>query len=416
MEDAISFLKKIELEGSDFKKDLSHLGVEEQIEILKISCEEFYPENEIYKKLHEAIKTDKPLNIKFGIDPLSMNLHMEDIPPLVLSGKLQRMGHNITLLMGDTTAIIGDPFRPWNPKELSHKNIEKNLKQLRKQLDNFLDFGKVSILYNSSWLDDAKLTDIIELMNKINITDLLRQGEFWEKLERNEFIPYAKLLYPFMMGMDSIEIKPDIEIGGSNQSNSLHMCRRMMETVGIKPELIMTTYPIAQAHGIAIYSDPIDIFKTVSKLDKDNVYDWFRLLTEVTPENLTNIKKCISEAKVNMQSVKEVLAKIIISRMYNKEKSDLAYIEYIKDIVKNSKTREVAMISGNVKFGEFIAASTEFTLAEAEKLIHEGGVNALSCDGKCLIPIVDCEADINSFEFDKFYIIISDMLILSIKK
>ncbi len=416
MDDAISFLKNIELEGSDFKKDLSCLEVEEQIEILKISCEEFYPEDEIYKKLHESIKNNKPLNIKFGIDPLSMDLHIGDIPPLVLSGKLQRMGHSITVLMGDATAVIGDPFRSWDPKELNRKNIEKNLKQLRKQLDNFLDFGKVSTLYNSSWLDDVKLPEIIDLMNRVNITELLRQGDFTEKLEKNEAIPYAKLLYPFMMGMDSIRIKPDIEIGASNQSNSFHMCRQMMKAIGLEPELIMTTYPISQAHSISINSNPVDIFSLVSKVDKDSIYDWFRLLTEVMPGNLISIKNYINEGKINLQAIREVLAKIIISRMYDRDSSDSAYIEYMKELVKNSKTQEVAMISGNVKFGEFIAASTELTLAEADELIHTGGVNALSCDGKCLSHIVDCDADINSFEFDKFYIIISDRLILSIKK
>ncbi len=416
MKDAINFLKHIELEGSDFKRDLSRLEIEEQIEILKISCEEFYPYDEIYKKLYESIKNNKPLNIKFGIDPLSMNLHIGDIPPLVLSGKLQRMGHKITLLMGDVTAIIGDPFRSWNSKELSRKNIERNLKQLRKQLDNFLDFAKVNTVYNSNWLNDIKLPEIIELMNKINITDLLKQGEFPEKLEKNEDIPYAKLLYPFLMGIDSIEIKPDIEIGGNNQINSLHMCRQMMKAVGLETELIMTTYPITPVDYFSINSNPVDIFKKVTDLDKDSVYNWFRLLTEVLPPSLINIKEYINEGKINLQSIKEVLAKIILSRIFDKEVSDSTYIEYMKDLVKNSKTQEVAMVSGNVKFGEFIAASTDLTLAEAQKLIGEGSVNALSCDGKCLTHIVDCEADISSFKFDKFYIIIWDKYILSIKK
>ena len=125
---------------------------------------------------------------------------------------------------------------------------------------------------------------------------------------------------------------------------------------------------------------------------------------------------CIDEDKIDLQALKEVLAKIIVSRVYNQEESELAYIEYIKDMVKNSITQEVAMLSGNVKVGEFIAASTDLTLAETQRVIYSGGVNALSCDGKCLVHIMNCEADINSVSFDKFYILVSDKLILSIKK
>ncbi len=416
MLNAVNFLMDLETEGTDFKKDLSCLELEEQLEILKHSCEEFCPEDDIYKKFSQSIKNNKPLNVKFGIDPLSMDLHIGDIPPLVLSGKLQRMGHKITLIIGDVTALIGDPFRTWKAKELNRKNLDRNLKQLKKQLDNFLDFSKIGTVYNSSWLNDIKFPELIELMKKVNISGLFSQGEIKENIDNKENITYAKLIYPFLMGMDSIEIKPDLEIGNSNQINSFRLCRHMMEAVGIEPELIMTTFPIEQADYFSIYSKPIDIFKNVIKLDKDSILNWYRLLTEVSPHKLNEIKQCIDEDKIDLQALKEVLAKIIVCRVYNHEESELAHIEYIKDMVKNSATQEVAMLSGNVKVGEFIAASTDLTLAETQRIICSGGVNALSCDGKCLVNIVDCEADINSVSFDKFYIIVSDRLILSIKK
>lgn len=416
MFNAINFMENLEQEASDFKRDLSCLQLEEQIEILKLSCEEFYPEQEIREKFTNAVKNNKPMSIKFGIDPLSMEMQIGDIPPLVLSGKLQRMGHKIILLIGDITALIGDPSNSRNTKDLNRKSIEKNLKQLKKQLDSFLDFSKTSTVYNSTWLNNIKFPELIELMKKVYVTNILERDEFREKLDKNKDFSYAKLIYPLLMGIDSIELCPDIEIGKHNQINNFHMCRHMMEVGGLEPELIMTTIPMPEDDSFSINSNPIEIFKKVSKLDKDNVFIWFKLLTEITPKKLKEIKNLIEEGKLDLQSIREILAKIIVTRIYDKEKSSLSYVEYTKELVKRSSTQDIMMISGSVGIGEFIAASTDLSLVEVQDIIKSGGAKVLSCDGKCLVHIMEYEADINSIDFDKFYIIISDKLILSIKK
>ena len=132
MIDALSFMTSIEQECSDFKKDLSCLELEQQMEILKLSCLRIYPEQEIQEKMVESIKNKKPLNIKIGIDPLSMDLQIDRIPPLVLASKLQRMGHKITILIGDFTALIGDPCDSYKSNmKLNRKTIEKNFKQVK---------------------------------------------------------------------------------------------------------------------------------------------------------------------------------------------------------------------------------------------------------------------------------------------
>ncbi len=416
MSDIIGIIENIEREGSEFKKDLNCFQIEEQIEILKYSCEGFYPEEEIRAKFINSKKSNKAINIKYGVDPLSMEMKIEDIPPLILASKLQRMGHKITLLIGDVTALIGDPIVTWNSKELSRKNIERNLKQLRKQLDNFIDFSKVSTVYNSSWVNDIKLPFLIELMTKVHVTNVLKGDKFQNKLDKGEDFTYAKLIYPFLMGLDSIELYPDIEIGTHNQINNFLMCRYMMEVCGIKPELIMTTIPISPDESFFISLDPVDIFKKISKLKKESVLNWYKLFTELTPYKLKEIKKMIEEEKLDLQIVREVLAKIIVARIYDKKESDMAYVGYIKELVRESSTQDITMISGNVEICEFIAASTDLSFAETYDYINTGGVRILSCDGNCLTHITDCKKDIQSISFDKFYIILSDKLILSIKK
>ncbi len=409
-------MENIEQQGSDFKKDLSCLKIDEQFELLKFSCEEFFPEEAIYNKFILAKENKKPLVIKYGVDPFSMRIKTGDIPPLVLLSKLQRMGHKAVIVIGDFTALIGDPFYPDSPKNLNKKKIEKNLKQLKKQLEYLLDFSRTSIVYNSSWLNNIKFPDLIELMKNVSVTELIANKDFKNKIDSNEELTYASLIYPFIMGLDSIELCPDIEIGKNNQISSFHTCRYMMEVYDLESELLMTTAQIPTEMDFYIDCNPIDVFKKIGKLDKKNVISWYKMLTEVSPKNINQLDTLINNCELDLQYAKEVLAKILVSRIHNKEKSDNAYFEYIKELVKKSSTQDIIMVSGSVGIGEFIAASTDLTLCETCKSIKSGGVKVLSCDGECLVPVTGYDADIKSIDFDKFYIIVSDRLILSIKK
>ena len=144
---------------------------------------------------------------------------------------------------------------------------------------------------------------------------------------------------------------------------------------------------------------------------------WYKLLTEILPDTTNKLENAIYENNINMQTVKEVLAKVIVAKLYGEEKSISTYIEYIKDIVKTTDTKEIRMIHGSkMTIGELIAASTDFTLPEAEHLVKTGGARALSCDGGCLTYILNSDADISTIYFDKFYIIVDDKLVLRITK
>lgn len=418
MTDSLSFIKNLEHECSDFKKDLSCLELDQQMEILKLACTNVQPEKEIREKLANAVKNKKTLTVKFGIDPLSTEVQIDHIPPLVLSGKLQRMGHKIVLLIGDFTALIGDPSDiSRSNKNLNRKNIEKNLKQLKKQLESFLDFTKANIVYNSAWLNDLKLSGLVELMKDIDISISFARDDFKEKLESKKGLSYAEIIYPVIVGIDSLELSPDIEIGRNDQFYNFEMCRHMMKVKGLAPESIMTTTALPQGDSLKINDKPTNIFKHISKLDKESVLLWYRLLTEITPQSMQKLEQVLNEGMLDLHLAREILGKVVVCRIYGKETSDASYVEYVKELVKSTETQDIRMISGSVMgIGEFIAASTELTLTEAQRIISSGGARALSCDGECLTYIMDSEADISSIHFDKFYIIMSDKLVLRINK
>ena len=254
-------------------------------------------------------------------------------------------------------------------------------------------------------------------MGEIDVSISLEKCDFRKKMDNQASLSYAELIYPIIMGIDSLELHPDIEIGRHDQFYNLNMCRYIMEIKDLEPESIMITSVLSSGDPFTINEEPINIFKYISKLDKESVLLWFRLLTEITPQTVLKLEHYLDEGALDLQSVREVLAKAIINRLYDKETGDEAYIRYVKELVKKTDTEEIRMISGSVMgVGEFIAASTDFTLTEAQNIIASGGARALSCDGECLTYIIDSEADIGSIHFDKFYIIMSDKQVLRITK
>lgn len=418
MFDVMSFIAELEKECSDFKRNLSQLEAEEQMEIIKLACSHVYPEESIVERLPQAKQNKKPLTVKFGIDPMKTNVMMDRMPPIVLLSKLQRMGYKVVFLIGDFTALIGDPSDiTINQKKLNRKKIEANVKTLKKDLSQFIELGKTDTIFNSAWLNELKLPDLVEIAKEIDIAHTLNREDFKNKLDKKESISYAELMYPLIMGIDSLQMGPDMELGREDQLDNLYMCRRMMEAKGMESEAFMTTYALPQGDIFSISQDPLIIYEKIAKLEEQHVLMWYKLLTEITPSTASTLEKGIKDGLVNIQTAKEVLAKIIVSKLHGKEKSELAYIEYIKNFVKTAPTKEIRMISGSImSIGEFIAASTEFTLTEAESIIMSGGARALSCDGGCLTYILDSNADISTIYFDKFYIIMGDKLVLRIKK
>lgn len=418
MFDVMSFISELEKECSDFKRNLSSMDAEEQVEMIKMACSHIYQQDDLIKEMLQSKKDNRSLVVKFGMDPMDTDIMIDHMVPIVLLSKLQRMGHKIVFLIGDFTALIGDPSdSSIKQKKLNKKKIEANVKILKKDLSQFIEIAKIDMPYNSSWLNELKLPDLVETMMELDVSSTLNREDFRKKLSNDEGISYAELMYSLIMGFDSLQIKPDVELGREDQWDNLHMCRRMMEAKGMKPEVIMTTHALPQGNTFSIDDDPVYIYHKIGQIEDRYVLLWYKLLTEITPATAMELEKAIYDNNINMQTIKEVLARIIVRKIYGEEKSKLAYIEYIKDIVKNSPTKEIRMIHGSMMtIGELIAASTDFTLPEAEDIVRTGGARALSCDGGCLTYVLKSDADISTIFFDKFYIIVGDKLVLRITK
>lgn len=413
MFDVMAFLSELEKECSDFKRDLSNLGIQEQVDVIKQSCSYIYPEEDIVKKLSESNERDKPLLIKFGLDPANTDILIDHMVPIVILNKMQRMGHRIIFVIGDFTVLIGDPAdKSVKKRKLNKKKIDENVKIIKKDVFRFLDTVKVDMRSNSSWLNDLKLPELVEIMLELKVSPISK-----ERLNMINNISYAELIYPLIMGIDSLRVKADLELGRDNQLDNLHICRHMMEIKGMNPEIIMTTQALPEGDIFTIKEEPLKIFHKIAQLDDKHVIMWYKLLTEILPDTANKLEKAINEKNINMQTIKEILAKIIVAKLYGDEESRITYIEYIKDLVRNTNTKEIRMIHGSkMTIAELIAASTDFTLPEAMHIVESGGARALSCDGGCLTYILNSDADISTIYFDKFYIIVDNKLVLRITK
>ncbi|NLM43094.1 MAG: tyrosine--tRNA ligase [Clostridiales bacterium] len=418
MFDVMGFISELEKECSDFKRDLSGLEIQEQIDIIKQSCSHIYPVEDLIKEFSESKRDNRPLVIKFGMDPMNVDISIDHMVPIVLLNKLQRMGNKIVFVIGDFTALIGDPSDvSVKQKKVNKKKIDANVKTLKKDMQQFLDMAKIDMRSNSSWLNDLKLPELVEIMLELKVSPISSGELLRDKLNDRDNFSYAELIYPLTMGIDSLRIKADLELGREDQLYNFRICRHMMEIKGMKPEVIMTTQALPDGEIFTIKEEPIEIFHKIVQLDNKNVMIWYKLLTEILPDTTNKLENAIYENNINMQTVKEVLAKVIVAKLYGEEKSISTYIEYIKDIVKTTDTKEIRMIHGSkMTIGELIAASTDFTLPEAEHLVKTGGARALSCDGGCLTYILNSDADISTIYFDKFYIIVDDKLVLRITK
>lgn len=430
VENLHDFLKIIEEKSMGFSRDLSGLNAEEQFEVLKNSCSHLYPEDKILEKLKNSKKTRKPLTVKFGVDPTGTDLHLGHAVPLTLLNKLQRMGHKIIFLVGDFTATIGDPSGKGDIKaHLSRKEIDNNLKDYKKQASKFINFSKTDIVYNTHWLNDLRFPEIIDIFKRIDLAFSLDRPDFKGKIKNNISMTHAQLIYPIIMGFDSIVLNPDIEVGGEDQLDNFEMCRHMMGIKNQEPECIALTGIIQGIDGngekmskskdnyIRITEEPMKIFEKIYALPNRLIPSYFMWLTEIDEETVHKLEGYIESDEIDGTALKTILAKFIVARLYGKEESIKTYNNYMVETFKNTVTKDVRVTKGSIiNICDMLSAATEYNYEQICRFKHNAGIGVYNTDGSFVEYLSGESKDINSIPLDVFYIRISDKIILRAMK
>ena len=256
----------------------------------------------------------------------------DDLPdPSYELKQFQDLGHHIQLVIGDDTAIIGDPSgRSETRPMLSREEIEKNMETYQRQVFKILDPDKTELLYNSEWLGSFSGTNLINLCSKYSVQQLLQRRDFNSRIKQNRPLSITELLYPLLVGYDSVYLGSDIEIGGTDQLFNLVISREIQKAYGQEPEVIITL-PILEGidgikkmskslgNAIGVDDDSNDMYGKIMSISDDLMLEYYKLLSQISVDELERIKKNVRDGKVNPMEYKQRLAREIVSRYHGQD-------------------------------------------------------------------------------------------------
>jgi tyrosyl-tRNA synthetase len=364
--------------------------IAEQIRQLKRGTVEIYTEAELAEKLAEANKTGKQLRIKLGLDPTSPDIHLGHTVVLRKMRQFQDLGHKAVLIIGDYTARIGDPTGQSTTRPmLEPTQIEENAKTYFQQAGKILDTSKskLEIRHNSEWLADLRLADIIKLAGNMTVARMLERDTFEVRYKKGEPIGTHEFLYPLMQGYDSVMVKSDVELGGTDQTFNNLVGRDLQRVNGQKPQVVITTPILVGLDGkekmskskgnyIGVTDEPNDMFGKVMSISDGLMENYFTLLTDISNEKINEL---INPDKTHPKEAKVLLGKTIVSQFYDEAAAQAAAAEFDKVFAQGQlpeEIREVVINDPTISVKQLLlTCNLVETGGEAKRMVAQGAVS-----------------------------------------
>jgi len=351
-------------------------------EVLTRGVEEIIVRESLEKKL----KSGKQLRIKFGIDPTGAKIHIGRAATLWKLREFQDLGHQIVLIVGDYTAQIGDPSDKLTKRPfLTPRDIKENMKNYKKQLGKILDLDRAEFHHNGDWLAVLTPRELDDLADLFSVQQMIARRNFKERWEKQEDISIRELHYPLYQGYDSVIVKADVELGGSDQLFNLMAGRKIQEARGQAPQDVMTAKMLMGLDGrkmstswgnvINIADEPNDMYGKIMSMHDDLIPDYFLLCARLSVEEVEEIKKQIA-AGVNPRDLKMRLAKEIVALYHGKKSADEAEAEFINIFQQKGKPEEIPEIKPSAYDILTVLAESKFAKSktDARHLVEQGGV------------------------------------------
>ena len=312
---------------------MKFLSVDKQLELIKRGAEEIIPEEELRVKLERSIKANKPIIVKLGCDPSRPDLHIGHSVVLRKLRHFQDLGHQAVLVIGDFTAMIGDPSgRNKTRPQLSLEEARQNAKTYLNQAKVILDMNKLKVNYNSEWLDNMNFSDVIKLASSTTVARMLERDDFTKRYDSEVPISLHEFLYPLAQAQDSVELVSDIELGGTDQKFNLLMGRNLQRDIGQDPQCILTMPILAGTDGvekmsksygndIGISDTANDIYGKTLSIPDESMLSWYILAADADETVIENVKTKLSDSSINPMEIKRELARKIVELYYDKDKA-----------------------------------------------------------------------------------------------
>jgi tyrosyl-tRNA synthetase len=369
-------------------------NIKQQVEQLKRGTVEIFNENELAERLAEAAKEKRQLRVKLGMDPTAPDIHLGHTVVMRKMRQFQDMGHKAVLIIGDYTARIGDPTGQNTTRPmLSPEQIEKNAKTYIAQAGKILDTSKdkLEVRHNSQWLEKMSLMELIQLAAKKTVAQMLARDSFKQRLQNDIDVYTHEFIYPLMQGYDSVVIKSDVELGGTDQTFNNLVGRDIQRAYGQKAQIVITMPILVGLDGkekmskskgnyIGVTDSPKDMFGKVMSISDDMMENYFTLLTDIGADK---IKELVNSQKTHPKLAKVLLGKTIIKQFYNEAVAEQAAEEFEKVFAQKQMPQnmpEVKISGESITAAKLLAACNLVASGgEAKRLIAGGG---LTIDGE----------------------------------
>ena len=366
------------------------MTMEEQLNFLSARAVDLINRDDLKKKLEKAAVEGRGLRIKYGADPSAPDIHLGHVVGLNKLREFQDAGHTVVFIIGDFTGMIGDPSgKSATRPALSREQVAKNAESYKEQVFKILDPEKTEVRFNSEWMGEMKFEDVIRLTAHVTVAQLLARDDFSKRYADNRPISLVEFLYPLVQAYDSVMVKADLELGGTDQLFNLLLGRELQKVMGQEPQCVMTLPLIEGLDGVNKMSKSLnnyvgvnetarDMYGKLMSVPDDLMWKYFEYIAEVPSAKVAEWQADVEEGKVHPREMKDILGKRIVSRFHDEVAAEDASAEFIR-VFRNKDlpdeipevmvpAEEIGLLNLMVQAG--LAASN----GEARRLVKQGAV------------------------------------------
>tara|TARA_B100000929_G_scaffold231357_1_gene187836 strand:- start:314 stop:1522 length:1209 start_codon:yes stop_codon:yes gene_type:complete len=378
---------------------MSFLAIDEQLALIRRGAEEIIPEDILKKKLERSKETDTPLIIKLGCDPSRPDLHIGHGVVLRKLRHFQDLGHQAVLVIGDFTAMIGDPSgRNKTRPQLTLEEARSNAESYVEQSKVILDIDKLKIVYNSDWLNNMNFNDVVKLASSYTVARMLERDDFTKRFQSEIPILLHEFLYPLAQGQDSVELNADVELGGTDQKFNLLVGRDLQKANGQNPQCIITLPLLEGTDGIdkmsksygndiGLYDKPEDMYGKTLSISDDMIVKWFTLAADADEAVVKSAESRLADSSINPMEVKRELARAVVELYYDAETASQAEHHFNTIVVGKGTPDDIPEFSLNEEdliVNVIFDAGILQSKGEARRMIKQG---AVKLDGESITDI-----------------------------
>lgn len=373
---------------------MSFLPVNKQFDQIKRGCEEIIPENQLLDKLKRSYDSNTPLRVKLGCDPSRPDLHVGHGVVLRKLRHFQDLGHQSILVIGDFTAMIGDPSgRNKTRPQLTLEETKVNAESYINQAGQILDLEKLEIVYNSDWLNKMDFSDVIKLSSHYTVARMLERDDFTKRYQSETPISIHEFMYPLAQGMDSVHLNADIELGGTDQKFNLLVGRDLQKEYDQEPQCVLTLPLLEGTDGqdkmsksygndIGLTDSPQEMYGKTMSITDEMIVKYFRLAADASDEVLVKIESNLNDSSYNPRDAKRLLARSLVELYYDSDSALKAEDHFDEVIVNKSIPDDIPefQIEHETSLVDAVFLSKVVaSKSEVRRLVKQG---AVSVDGK----------------------------------